>query len=142
MLTIRKAQPTELNWVNAQYQQINFQLSDYSNELIAIAEVNSKKAGVGRLVTVDGNTLELGGMYVLENYRKDGVARTIVSFLMAQVQHKTLYCLPFEHLQHFYESCGFKPVTDLLKVPEKVLQKWEWCNQTYPNKTLLLVQQV
>ena len=142
MLAIRKALPTELDWVNVQYQQINFQLSDYQNELIAIAEVNGEKAGVGRLVTIDERALELGGMYVLENFRKYGVARTIVSFLLAQVKDKTLYCLPFEHLQNFYVSCGFKPVTGLSKVPDKVLQKWEWCNQTYSGKTLLLYQQV
>ncbi|MBB6611995.1 GNAT family N-acetyltransferase [Pontibacter sp. Tf4] len=142
ILTIRKAQPDDIAWVNAQYQQVHFQLSNYSNELIVIAEANGEKAGVGRLVTVDENTLELGGMYVPESFRRFGVARTIVTFLVAQVTGKTLFCLPFEHLQHFYESCGFKPVADPGRVPPKVLQKWEWCNQVYPHKTLLLTRQV
>jgi len=142
VLTIRKALPEEMDWVNAQYQQINFKLSDYNNELIVIAEVDGEKAGLGRLVTIHPDALELGGMYVLENYRKYGVARSIVQYLIAQVKYKTLYCLPFEQLRDFYQSCGFRQVNNLKDVPEKVLDKWDWCNKAYPDKTLLLVQQV
>ncbi|MBC5774960.1 GNAT family N-acetyltransferase [Pontibacter sp. KCTC 32443] len=131
-----------MDWVNAQYQKISFQLSNYSNELIAIADVSGERAGVGRLVTINANALELGGMYVLKAFRKHSIARSIVKFLLSQVEGKTLYCLAFEHLQDFYKSCGFAPVTNLEHVPEKVLQKWEWCNKTYPSKTLLLIQEV
>ncbi|MEJ8755758.1 GNAT family N-acetyltransferase [Pontibacter sp. H259] len=142
VLTIRKAQLKDMDWVNAQYQQINFQLSDIQHELIVIAKVDGERAGLGRLVTINHETLELGGMYVLESFRKYGIARAIVQHLLNQVQAKTVYCLPFEHLQHFYVSCGFMPVFSTEEVPTKVLQKWEWCNKTYLDKTLLLVQQV
>ena len=142
MITIRKALPEDMEWVNAQYQKIKFQLSDHKNEIIGIAELNGQRAGIGRLVTIDDTVLELGGIYVLEGYREHGIARTIVTFMISQVKDKTLYCLPFEHLQQFYYSCGFVSAQNTEQVPAKILQKWKWCNGTYPGATLLLVQQV
>lgn len=131
-----------MEWVNMQYRSINFLPSNYSNELIAIAEVNGERAGVGRLVRVNEHVMELGGMFVADGFRKLGIARSIVTFLITQDRGITLYCLPFEHLQSFYESCGFELVVDQLEVPEPVLTKWKWCNTTYTGKTLLLAQQV
>ncbi|MDX5421540.1 MAG: GNAT family N-acetyltransferase [Hymenobacteraceae bacterium] len=141
-IQIRRALPEEMAWVNGQYEKVQFQPSKYEQEIILIAEVGGAKAGLGRLVRVNEQVLELGGMYVADAYRGMGLARKLVGELATQAQNKTLYCLPFEHLQGFYMSCGFVPVQEIDAVPEKVREKWVWCNRTYAQRTLLLVQKV
>ncbi|MBC5994398.1 GNAT family N-acetyltransferase [Pontibacter cellulosilyticus] len=135
---IRKAEPDELRWVNEQYSKIKFRPSVYEQEFIAIAEVEGARVGVGRLVSIDANTLELGGMYVEDKCRGFGLAKNLVKFLLHHAQQKIVYCLPFAQLERFYTGFGFEPVAETGEVPEKVLQKWEWCQQTYPQPTLLL----
>ena len=141
-ILIRKALLKDLPWVNEQYDKVQFKHSVYEREFIAIAEVEGAPAGIGRLVSIDEGNLELGGMYVQDEYRGLGVAKGIVLYLLQQAKNKTVYCLPFAHLENFYSACGFAPVHDIAHVPEEVVQKWEWCQNMYPQPTLLLYQQV
>ncbi|MDX5437672.1 MAG: GNAT family N-acetyltransferase [Pontibacter sp.] len=141
-VTIRKAEPEELEWINEQYSKVRFRPSVYEQEIIAIVEVEGERVGIGRLVSINESCLELGGMYIKEKCRGFGLAKSIVTYLLHQTEQKTVYCLPFSHLHRFYEQCGFEPVADTSNVPEQVLEKWEWCQQTYEQPTLLLYQQV
>ncbi|MEJ8803354.1 GNAT family N-acetyltransferase [Pontibacter sp. H249] len=141
-ILIRNAAPEELTWVNEQYDKIQFKHSVYEREVIAIAEVEGARAGVGRLVTINKDNLELGGMYVSDGYRGLGLAKQLVLYLLRQTENKTIYCLPFAHLQSFYIARGFAAVASVDQVPEEIIQKWEWCQQAYPQPTLLLRQQV
>ncbi|RIJ34232.1 GNAT family N-acetyltransferase [Pontibacter oryzae] len=138
---IRLATPQDMPWINAQYRTVQFQESELHHEIILLATNGGQPAGMGRLVKVSDEVLELGGMFVCEPYRGSGLARKLVKALLEKAGPKTIYCLPFAHLRAFYESCGFEPVADHASVPGKVLEKWTWCNQTYPDKTLLLTQQ-
>ena len=79
MITTRQAEKEELPWINSQYKEVGFVISSFDNEFIAIVEVNGKKAGLGRLVVVDHENLELGGIYVLNEFRRMGVADHIVT---------------------------------------------------------------
>jgi hypothetical protein len=69
MTIIKKALVVDMPWVNGVYHQIDFLPSDYENEYIAIAAINNTNCGVGRLITVDKNSYELGGMYVAKTHR-------------------------------------------------------------------------
>jgi len=138
-IQIRKANKQEINWINKKYDEVNFQHSDFNNEIIVLAEVNNKKAGVGRLIKIDKETVELGGIYVFEEFRGTGIASEIVSFLIKNKgEFNSVYCLPFENLRAFYEKHGFKTVSSKAKVPEKITQKHKWCNDTYDKKVLIL----
>lgn len=55
MIQIRRAKPSEIDWINNCYDQVKFVHSTFDNEIIAIAESCGEKAGLGRLVTVDAN---------------------------------------------------------------------------------------
>src|SRR5690606_8651693 len=101
---------------------------------IAIATHGGEFAGLGRLCHIEGSSFELGGMYVHSNYRSLGIARKIVRFLLEnRVSKSTVYCLPFAHLQNFYEGEGFGEISgeDLSQVPDDILKKHRWCNETY-----------
>lgn len=135
---IRKALEGELAWVNARYAEVRFVPSNIQNELIAIAEVDSQKAGMGRLVKINDDCFELGGMLVLESFRGLGLAKHIVEFLLAQTSGKQIFCIPFAHLFELYHGAGFNRCEDLDSVPKLILEKYQWCQQYYEQDVLLL----
>jgi GNAT superfamily N-acetyltransferase len=134
-ITIRATRPDELDWVNQRYAEIDFVPSTL-DDLIAIAEVDGVRAGLGRIVTV-GQHGELGGMYVLEPYQGLGLARRLVEWLTEQRGHLPLWCLPFSELKDMYGSFGFLP-SGGEDAPAAVLKKHRWCNEHYPKPVLLL----
>lgn len=139
-MIIRKALASEIDWINTRYDEIEFVHSDFDNELIAIAEINQQKAGMGRLVNVTPQINELGGMYVADAHRKRGIARKIVQFLLEyRLSSQVTYCIAFNHLVDFYKSCGFEDVKNPEKAPEKVVSKIDWCQSKYPHGNTLLV---
>lgn len=138
-INIRKAYANELEWINTQYDRVEFKHSHLDNDLIAIAEFNGQKAGLGRLQKIDGSIAELGGIYVLESFRGAGIAKNIVGYLVEHAYaYHTLYCLPFSNLQSFYAQFGFSVITDTSGEPKKVIEKHAWCNLTYSDTVLLL----
>lgn len=140
MLQLRLAKRSELGWINECYDRVEFIHSNFDNEIIAIAELNGQKAGVGRLITIDKETLELGGIYVLESFRNKGMAKELVTFLLKQAKPgQIVYCIPFEHLASFYKKCGFASCANLEDVPKDILKKYFWCREKYTNPTALLV---
>ncbi len=141
-IIIRKAQPDEIGWISERYDEIGFLHSAYYDDLIAIAELNGQKAGIGRLQTLDKNDAELGGMYVFDQFRKKGIAKKIVTFLLEKSKNFShVYCLPFEHLSSFYMSFGFVNMIDETSIPASLSKKHCWCNQQYSHKTLLFVRE-
>lgn len=129
-----------MEWINSCYDQVEFVHSSFDNEIIAIAKFDDRKSGLGCLVKIDEQHLELGGMYVFENFRNKGIAKEIVEFLLTHVQpSQKVYCIPFEHLLGFYKQCGFTNCSNLDLVPLKILDKFNWCQEKYSHPTALLV---
>lgn len=140
MLTVRKARPEEIDWVNSRYDEIPFQHSLYDRELIAIAEVDGERAGLGRVIYWDEANAELGGMYVFKEFQGKGVAQAIIQFLIDHRDRKhILYCIPFKHVSTLYHRFGFGPVENIATVSPKVLEKFDWCNAKYENNNFLYV---
>lgn len=139
MIQVQLAKHSDIDWINNKYKEIGFVPCNSSKDLITIATINGEQAGLGRLVHIDGQHTELGGIYVFETFRNQGAAHAIVSFLLShETDYQIIYCLPFEHLIRFYESFGFKQCNDHDFIPEDIKNKHRWCNQTYPYQTLLL----
>jgi|SRR6185295_1951737 len=140
-LRVRRVRQDEIEWVNKKYDEVGFPHSSFSDEFIAIAELDNEKAGIGRLIPIDDKNAEMGGMYVFENYRNKGIASKIIEFLLQNSnKFERIYCLPFENLEEYYGKFGFKitPVEDYKNVPKKILEKLEWCNRSFDKKVLLL----
>jgi N-acetylglutamate synthase-like GNAT family acetyltransferase len=143
MKRTRNAYLEEALWVNERYKEAGFLQSDIAHELVAIAEHEGLRAGLGRLVPVKPDCAELGGIYVLPQFRHLGIATEIVSYLLRQGgTYQRIFCLPFEHLEHFYSRFGFRPCTEAEAedVPREVQDKHRWCNSHYEHRTLLLVR--
>ena len=137
MVTVRELSEPELEWANACYAAIDFVPSS-PHDFIAIAEVDGEKAGLGRIVPIEPDVGELGGMFVFPHYRGQAVARSIVDFLMKRSTRSRLYCIPFKHLEPFYRSCGFAPAPDRDVFPAAVAAKLAWCERQYPDPVCVL----
>lgn len=137
---IRKAVETEIEWINNKYDEVQFVHSIFQNEMVAIAEINGEKAGLGRLVTIDHDNLELGGIYVFDFYRGKGIASKLVNFLLKQADlHYHIYCIPFTKLIGFYRQFGFISPQSTDEIPERILKKYQWCEGSYNEKVELLL---
>jgi GNAT superfamily N-acetyltransferase len=136
-IVIREARPDELPWINERYDEVGFLHSKTAAECL-IAEVGEVRAGLGRLVRLDERNAELGGMFVVPEFRGRGVAGALVTALLGRGGgYETVFCLPFAHLADFYRSFGFRPFDDPGAAPLELIRKLDWCNLQL-GKTLLL----
>ncbi|WP_426703208.1 GNAT family N-acetyltransferase [Rhodanobacter sp. Col0626] len=124
-------------WVNERYAEVGFVSSD-AQDFIAIAEVDGQRAAIGRIVTFSAFEGELGGMYVLSRFRGHGLANLIIDFLVQRCELTNLYCLPFAHLPALYAKHGFVEIEDRASAPQRIREKFEWCQTQYPDPVRLM----
>ncbi|MDM5194035.1 GNAT family N-acetyltransferase [Bacillus hominis] len=140
-MSIQLATSKDLEWINIQYESIGFVQSDLTRDKVAIITYNNEYAGIGRLVQIDEDTIELGGIFILPNFRGLQLAGELVSFLVqtAKKSHiQNVYCLPFEELENFYKKYGFTEVDTTQEVVHPIiLKKYNWCLETYDKHVLL-----
>lgn len=137
-MNVRVARFDESQWINDRYAEVRFRPSDLAEEIVVIASIDEEPAGLGRLVPIDEDAWELGGILVFETFRGHGVARAIVDELLGHAANSPVYCIPFAELESFYASAGFARTDD---APRQVLDKLEWCRRTYEKPVLLMRHQ-
>lgn len=140
-IAIRPAQGADEPWIQSRYAELGFLPSDFERELVLIAIRGAERTGVGRLVPLGGQDAELGGIFVVEPFRRMGIADRIVSRLLEEGQrYRRVYCLPFAPLAPFYGRHGFREIcAGELSPPDSILRKHVWCQRNYSEKTLLMV---
>lgn len=108
-VAIRDLRDDERAWANAVYAEIGFAPSTPRDTLL-VAEQNHSGVALGRLVPIGGGAVELGGIWTAPEARGVGVARAIVTALLARANTAaSVWCIPYTHLVGFYESCGLAP---------------------------------
>ncbi|WP_232290939.1 GNAT family N-acetyltransferase [Bacillus cereus] len=127
--------------MNTEYESIGFVPSDLKRDKVAIITYNDEYAGVGRLVQLDEDTIEMGGIFILPKFRGLQLAGELVSFLVETakgLQVQNVYCLPFEELESFYKKYGFNDVnTPKEEIHPIILKKYSWCLENYDKHVLL-----
>lgn len=106
-MSIRLATSNDLEWINNQYESIGFVPSDLKRDKVALITYNDEYAGIGRLVQIDENTIKLGGIFILPNFRGLQLAGELVSFLVQtakEIHIQNVYCLPFKELKTFIKN--------------------------------------
>jgi GNAT superfamily N-acetyltransferase len=132
---LRVATASDARWINERYAEVRFLPSDLSREVVVIASIDDEPAGIGRIVDVDEQSCELGGMLVFERFRGRGVARAIIDELLQHARGRDVYCIPFAELESLYASAGFERASE---APLHVREKFEWCQRTYEKPVLLM----
>jgi GNAT superfamily N-acetyltransferase len=109
-VAIRDLRDDERDWANALYRAIKFAVTP-RDAVALVAELDGARVGLGRLVALAPDVLELGGIWTDEAVRGRGIARAMVNALLARREQAgsagPLWCIPFAHLSAFYQSCGF-----------------------------------
>jgi N-acetylglutamate synthase-like GNAT family acetyltransferase len=139
-ISIRCALPGEAEWIDGCYRGIDF-VPCGAGDVVVVAEVDGRRAGLGRIVALEDGAAELGGIYVFDAFRGTGLSKRIVAALLDLARARNvdaLYCLPFSNLESLYASFGFHRVDDLAGVPSRALDKYRWCAEFYPAPVLLL----
>lgn len=139
-IKIRLASIQEIDWINKKYDEIGFLHPEFGHEKIAIAEMENQKVGLGRMVSLDKKNLELAGIYVFEPFRKRGVGKKIIEFLMDfREENQNVYCIPFSKLTGFYECFGFAICKPNKQIPKAILDKCKWCEKSHQALVEVLV---
>jgi predicted N-acetyltransferase YhbS len=107
-LVIRELRDDERAWANDLYRAIRFALTP-DDSLAMVAERGGARIGLGRLVAHAPGVIEMGGIWTDEAARGGGVARAMVTALLARAGGDPLWCIPFCHLTAFYRTFGFAP---------------------------------
>lgn len=137
-MKIEKASGQDLVWINRHYEQIKFKLSS-PDDLQLYLTIDGLVASIGRLVRIDNENGELGGIYVLPEFRGRKLAQVIVNALIEKNPYKTLWCIPFEPLEAFYKKFGFRAVKEEV-IPPEISSKVSWCEGRYPDRAILMVK--
>lgn len=106
-MAIRALREDELGWADERYREIKFTPSPPGVRGF-VAELGGERVGLGRLIEHAPAVVELGGIWTHAAARNRGVARAMVSELLAQAPPGPLWCIPFAHLAVFYESFDFE----------------------------------
>jgi GNAT superfamily N-acetyltransferase len=114
-VTIRDLRHDERAWASAHYRAIQFAVVP-APAVALVAELaepggGGPRVGLGRLVAHGPDVLELGGIWTDETARGRGIARSMVTALLARAAQPgcpaPLWCIPFAHLAGFYRTFGF-----------------------------------
>ena len=139
---LRLATSDDATWINERYASVHFQPSDLSRDLVVIAELDAIPVGLGRLVPAGPDACELGGILVFEEYRRRGIARSIVEELLRHAGEREVYCIPFAELEPIYAAAGFVTREAVGELPEYIRQKLDWCEREIPERPVVLMQWV
>jgi len=107
MVAIRALRDDELGWADERYHEIKFAPSPPGARGF-VAELDGERVGLGRLIEHGPAVFELGGIWTHAAARNRGVARAMVTELLARAPAGPLWCIPFAHLAVFYESFDFE----------------------------------
>ena len=139
MMRLRLAAADDERWINERYDSVHFLHSDLSHDLVVVAELDGRPAGIGRLVPAGGDACELGGMLVFEEFRGRGVARAIIDELLRHAAGRTVYCVPFADLEPIYEGAGFVRHEPDAAIPQHIREKLDWCAREIDRPVVLMV---
>ena len=137
-MAIQLATANDLEWINAQYQKIDFVPSSLDNEIIAIVTYNDELAGLFTSMMMKSKLGEFIYWMSLEDY----LANELVGYLVETAKKKNLkevYCLPFEELRNFYAKFDFHEFEyEDSQVNAKVLEKFKWCLGNYEKQSFTI----
>ncbi len=92
----------------------NFWLT-YDNQIIACARLQATKTQ---------HCFWLRGVFVDDNYRKQGLGSEFINRLHQSLEKKTLIiAFPYEHLHHFYSQLGYQDI-EPEQLPKELFERF------------------
>ena len=109
MVTIGLAGQEELSRVLNFYRETGYRGGAHETDTILVARVGSQLVGAVRLCATEG-VIVLRGMQVHREYQRQGIGTALLRECVPMLDAKVSYCLPYDHLNDFYQIIDFRPV--------------------------------
>ncbi|MDF1654498.1 MAG: GNAT family N-acetyltransferase [Coxiellaceae bacterium] len=139
-LMIRLVKEEEIEWINETYVMQGFNPSEFERDILILAESDGKTAGFGRLIKIDNDSVEMGGIYIFPEFRHRNCANQIITYLLERSNKwKNVYCVPPLSMYSLYENFGFKASDHLDTVPEFIIKKYDWDRSKQSNDQSYLI---
>lgn len=107
MMVVRAARADEQNRTNAAYAKWGYSGKAELEDTVILAELDGELVGLVRQ-TLEGGVVMLRGMYVALNMQRQGVGTAMLGEFVKHLGKRDCYCIPYEHLVHFYGRYGFE----------------------------------
>jgi ribosomal protein S18 acetylase RimI-like enzyme len=107
----RKVTGTDLVPVNELYRKTGYKHQASSNDLVYVHELENRIVGAVR-ISNEHNEYVLRGMQILPDYQRQGIGKEILRYLENHLRRlpTNCFCIPYSHLESFYQSIGFTKV--------------------------------
>jgi N-acetylglutamate synthase-like GNAT family acetyltransferase len=110
MITIHKAQPTEYPAIQQFYRDRQYAGSLNESAIVFVALEDEQIVGVAQLCQEDGYCA-LRGMQVHGDVQGQGIGSRLLQQVAAAIDRQSCYCIPWSHLEQFYQRIGFERIT-------------------------------
>jgi GNAT superfamily N-acetyltransferase len=138
MFTVRHATPEEWPTIQATWADIAFEPSHEGDIVLVALDSEGVRIGQGRLVPMGDGHVELGGMWVRDDWRGRGVAAAIVRALLEAAGERVVWCIPWAELADYYRGLGLRESPSEDTAPPGVRAKIARCRACYPREVALL----
>lgn len=106
-IRVRRATPEELPRVREFYAASHYGGEVRPDDAVFIAEKSGSLFGIVRLAHEHG-TIVLRGMRVAAGVQRQRIGTRLLHALVAPLEHRECYCIPYAHLTGFYAQASFK----------------------------------
>jgi predicted N-acetyltransferase YhbS len=122
MLTIQQACLKDLMAVKKLYETVKYGGGVSETDLITLAFYGEELVGAVRLCP-STDFFVLRGMQILPSFQRQGIGIRLLQTCVEHLTDKPCYCIPWSHLQSFYEQVGFQSITTE-HVPVLLAERW------------------
>jgi GNAT superfamily N-acetyltransferase len=123
MVTAREAKTSELPAVVDLYKRMRYSGTIAAGDHVLVAVANEQVVGAVRLCKEFGTSV-LRGMYILNDYQRQGVGTILLRESEKHLADGSCYCIPYRHLESFYGQCAFETI-DVAKAPQGLIERLE-----------------
>ncbi|WP_341524751.1 GNAT family N-acetyltransferase [Nostoc sp. UHCC 0302] len=125
MVKISQAKPQNTKAIKVFYSECGYggDLNTLEEDLIFIAQLETKIVGAVRLCS-DTGFFVLRGMQVLAKFQQQGIGTRLLQVCTEQLVDQVCYCIPWQHLQSFYQQTGFQEVVPV-GVPDILRERFD-----------------
>ncbi len=110
MVRIELATHSSLSQIASFYLACGYGGGVSEADTVLVAYDGTELAGVVRLCS-ESSVIVLRGMQVLPSFRRQGIGSRLLAACVPYFGPCAAFCLPWAHLETFYGSVGFVPVT-------------------------------
>lgn len=106
-IAIGRAEATDLDAINAFYESVGYPDCARPVDRLWVARKSDTLVAAVRICPQPEGYVLLRGLYVAQRAQRRGIGSQLARAALADVAGRVCYCIPFAHLEPFYERLKF-----------------------------------